>query len=55
MSIYSITVINTAPGCDNEIMQELSVTSCSSYIVRLIPNSTALGPFNVYVDNVIYY
>ena len=55
MSIYSITVINTAPGCDNEIIQELSVTSCSSYIVRLIPNSTALGPFDVYVDNVIYY
>jgi len=55
MSIYSITVINTAPGCDNEIIQELSVTSCSSYIVRLIPNSTAIGPFDVYVDNIIYY
>jgi hypothetical protein len=55
MSIYSITVINTAPGCNNEIVQELSVSSCSSYIVKLIPNSTALGPFDVYVDDVLYY
>ena len=55
MSIYSITVINTAPGCDNEIVQELTVTSCSSYIVKLIPNSTALGPFDVYVNDVLYY
>jgi hypothetical protein len=55
MSIYSIKVINTAPGCDNEIIQELSVASCSSYIIRLIPNSTAIGPFNVYVDDIIYY
>ena len=55
MSIYSILVTNNAPGCATEIEQQLTVTGCTSYIVRLASNSNALGPFNVYVDNVIYY
>jgi len=55
MSTYSILVINTAPGCDNQIEQQISVTECTSYIVRLSSNSNALGPFNIYVDDVIYY
>jgi hypothetical protein len=54
MTTYSISVTNNAPGCGNEIVQQLDVTGCSSYIVRLASNSNALGPFNVYVDNVIY-
>jgi hypothetical protein len=55
MSIYSILVINTAPGCDNRIEQQISVTECTSYIVRLASNSNALGPFDVYVDDDIYF
>jgi len=55
MTTYSILVTNNAPGCNTEIVQQLSVTGCTSYIVRLASNSNALGPFNVYVDNVIYY
>jgi hypothetical protein len=55
MSIYSILVTNNAPGCSTEIEQQLSVTGCTSYIVRLASNSNALGPFNIYVDDVIYY
>ena len=55
MSTYSILVTNNAPGCDTEIEQQLTVTGCTSYIVRLSSNSNALGPFNVYVDDVIYY
>lgn len=55
MSIYSILVTNNAPGCSTEIEQQLTVSGCTSYIVRLAPNSNALGPFNVYVDDVIYY
>jgi len=55
MSTYSILVTNNAPGCATEIEQQLTVTGCTSYIVRLASNSNALGPFNIYVDNVIYY
>jgi hypothetical protein len=55
MSTYSILVTNEAPGCGTEIEQQLTITGCTSYIVRLASNSNALGPFNVYVDDVIYY
>jgi len=48
MSLYSIFVVNNAPGCDNSIEQQLTVTGCTSYIVRLASNSNALGPFDVY-------
>lgn len=55
MSTYSILVTNNAPGCDTEIEQQFTITGCTSYIVRLASNSNALGPFNIYVDDVIYY
>jgi hypothetical protein len=55
MSIYSILVTNNAPGCATEIEQQLTVTGCTTYIVRLASNSNALGPFNIYVDDVLYY
>lgn len=55
MTTYSILVTNIAPGCNNQIEQQISVTGCTTYIVRLTANSNALGPFNVYVDNDIYY
>ena len=48
MALYSIFVVNTAPGCDNEIEQQLSVSGCTNYIIRLASNSNALGPFDVY-------
>jgi hypothetical protein len=54
MSLYSILVTNNAPGCNTEIEQQLSVAGCTSYIVRLTSNSNALGPFNIYIDDVIY-
>jgi hypothetical protein len=55
MSTYSILVTNNAPGCGTEIEQQITVSGCTAYIVRLSSNSNALGPFNVYVDNVINY
>jgi len=54
MTLYSILVTNDAPGCNTEIEQQLSVIGCTSYIVRLTSNSNAIGPFNVYIDDVIY-
>jgi len=55
MATHNITVTNNAVGCNNEIEQQLTVTGCSTYIVRLTTNSNALGPFNVYLDSSIYY
>jgi hypothetical protein len=54
MTLYSILVTNNAPGCNTEIEQQLSVIGCTSYIVRLTSNSNAIGPFNVYINDVIY-
>jgi hypothetical protein len=55
MPVYSISVINTAPGCDDEVEQSITADFCSSYNIKLVPGSGALGPFNVFVDNIIYY
>jgi hypothetical protein len=55
MSIFSILVTNNAPGCTAEIEQQLTVTACTQYLISLTPNSSSLGPFNVYLDDVIYY
>jgi hypothetical protein len=55
MSTYNILVTNNASGCDTEIEQQLTITGCTTYIVRLTSNSNALGPFNIYVDDIIYY
>ena len=54
MSLYNITVVNNAPGCNNQIDQQLSVTGCNTYIVRLSQNSNALGPFSIYINSVLY-
>jgi hypothetical protein len=55
MALYSILVTNNYDGCTTEIEQQVDVTSCTNYIVRLTSNSNALGPFDVFVDSVIYY
>ncbi len=55
MSLFSIVVINTAPGCDDEVEQNITVSGCTSYRIKLVPGSEALGPFNVYVDASLYY
>lgn len=51
MPLQSIIVVNTAPGCDNLIEQQISADTCNNYIVRITPNTNAIGPFNVYVDS----
>ena len=52
MSLNTIIVVNTAPGCDNSISQQISTTTCNTYIVRITPSTNALGPFNVYLDTI---
>lgn len=55
MATYTITVTNNAVGCNNEIEQQITVSGCSTYIVRLTSNSSALGPFNVYLGSTLVY
>jgi hypothetical protein len=55
MATYTITVTNNAVGCNNEIEQQITVAGCSTYIVRLTSNSSALGPFNVYLGSTLVY
>jgi len=55
MPIFSIIVTNNAPGCTAEIEQQLTVSACTQYIISLNPNSASLGPFNIYLNDVIYY
>ena len=55
MTTYEITVTNIYEGCDAEVEQQVTVSGCTTYLVKLVPNSTALGLFNVYLDASIYY
>lgn len=55
MLTYVITVTNIYEGCDAEIEQQVTVSGCTTYLVKLTPNSNAIGPFNVYLDSSIYY
>lgn len=55
MLTYVITVTNIYEGCDAAIEQQVTVSGCSTYLVKLTSNSTAIGPFNVYLDDSIYY
>lgn len=48
MSLYSIFVVNDAPGCDTLIEQQITVSGCTTYIIRLAQNSNAIGPFSIY-------
>jgi hypothetical protein len=48
MSLYNIFVVNTAPGCDTSITQQVEVSGCTTFIIRLSQDSNALGPFDVY-------
>lgn len=50
MPLQSIIVVNTAPGCDNFIEQQISADTCNNYIVRITPTTNAIGPFDVYID-----
>ena len=50
MPLQSVIVVNTAVGCDNLIEQQVSAVTCSNYVVKLASTSTAVGPFDVYID-----
>lgn len=49
--LYSVYVVNTAPGCDNYVEQQVSLSACTNVIIRITPNTNAIGPFDVYVES----
>lgn len=49
--LYSVFVVNTAPGCENFIEQQISLSACTNVIVRITSNTNAIGPFDVYKDS----
>jgi hypothetical protein len=52
MATYNILVVNNASGCnDTSVLEQVTATTCTAYIVRLASNSNALGPFSVFVDS----
>ena len=55
MSLHTILVENNAPGCVGaEVEQQVSVTGCTYFIVRLSQYSNALGPFSIYLDGSLF-
>jgi hypothetical protein len=56
MPSYLIEVENIDPSCSNDkFSQTIVANSCTEYIVRIDPSSTAKGPFNLYVNNILLY
>ena len=51
MSLETIIVVNTAPGCDTSVEQQVTVTGSECFIVRLPSSSNAIGPFDIYINS----
>jgi hypothetical protein len=51
MSLESILVVNRASGCDTVVEQQVTVTGYQCFLVKIPPQSNALGPFDVYTGS----
>lgn len=49
--LYSVYVVNTAPGCDNYVEQQVSLSACTNVIIRITSNTNAIGPFDIYLNS----
>lgn len=49
--LYSVFVVNNAPGCENYVEQQISLSACTNVIIRITSNTNAIGPFDVYKDS----
>lgn len=49
-----VKVINTEPSCTNNVSAINFPSGCSNYIIRISSNSTASGPFDFYINDVLY-
>jgi hypothetical protein len=53
MSVCIVKVINNAPNCSDIIEQQFT-GNCDSYLLKISSNSSALGPFDIYLDDVLF-
>jgi hypothetical protein len=53
MSICVVKVINNAPDCGDIIEQQFT-GNCDSFLLKISSNSSALGPFDVYIDDIVF-
>ncbi len=51
MSLETILVVNRASGCDTVVEQQVTVTGYQCFLVKIPPQSNALGPFDVYTGS----
>jgi hypothetical protein len=51
MSLETILVVNRAAGCNTVVEQQVTVTGYQCFLVKIPPQSNALGPFDVYTGS----
>lgn len=51
MSLETILVVNRASGCNTVVEQQVTVTGYQCFLVKIPPQSNALGPFDVYTGS----
>lgn len=51
MPTYTIIVSNNYSGCSETISEQVTVTGCTNFFLRIPTNSSAAGPFNVYTGS----
>lgn len=54
MPSCTIKVINTDPNCVNNVDALDFPSGCNNNIIRISSNSTATGPFDFYINDVLY-
>jgi hypothetical protein len=55
MSLISLFVVNNAPNCVNEVVEQIDITGCTQFTVKLNVSSSAAGPFNIYENSTLSY
>lgn len=53
--VTTIYITNNSSDCNLTIQENLTIDTCSNYILRLNPNIKATGPFDVVVVTGIDY
>jgi len=51
MPTYNIYITNNDSGCTEVLSASTTVTSCTTFFLRIPENSKADGPFNIYTGS----
>lgn len=50
---YLVYVVNTAPECNNYVVEQILLSACTEVIIKITPNTNATGPFDIYKDSLL--